>query len=177
MSGPDVIRTALRVARETIDKAAAVTDTKPTPAEKEAGNYVKGRFNWNGLPIVVENAKGSTRRGGDPGKEWAVVMPATYGYFGRTVGADEDHVDVYMGPNPLSPTVWIIDQVDCKTGKFDEHKAMLGFDSKEQACEVYCKAFSDAKGMQRMGGVTPMKIGAFKRWLRKGDCTKALTDC
>lgn len=175
MSGPDVIRTAIRVANEQIGKAAAATDSKPTEAEKEAGNYVKGRFTWNGLAITVENDKGSTRRGGPPGKGWQVIMPAVYGYVRRTVGADGDHLDVYMGPNPLSMTVWVIDQVDAKSGKFDEHKAMLGFDSKEQACETYCKAFSDGKGPQRMGGITQMKVGQFKRWVIKGNTTEALS--
>lgn len=174
VSGPDVVRTALRIANEHVSKAAAATDAKPTMAEKEAGNYVKGRFTWNGLLITVENDKGSIRKGGAPGKEWSVVMPAVYGYVRRTVGADGDHLDIYMGPNPLSPLVWVIDQVHHKTKKFDEHKVMLGFDTKEQATETYHKAFSDGKGPDRIGGIKQMTVGKFKAWLRRGDCTQPL---
>lgn len=174
MSGPDVIRTAIRVANEQIEKAAADVHTKPSAAQKEAGNYPKGHFTWCGLRITIENPKGSVRRGGPPGKEWSVVLPATYGYIKRTVGADYDHVDVYMGPNPLSPLVWVIDQVDAKSKRFDEHKAMLGFDSKEQAIETYTKAFSDGKGPDRIGGIKQLTVGRFKAWVRRGDCTQPL---
>jgi len=176
MSGKDIVATAMRLAREQVETAAQKTERKPSDAKVKAGNYVKGRFNWHGLVISIENAKGSIRSGVDAkGNRWQVVMPASYGYVKRSIGADDDHIDVYMGPNPISHTIWVIDQKDAKTGRFDEHKCMLGFDTKDEALETYHKAFSDAKGPDRVGGVTKMNVGQFKRWLHRGDTTAPLT--
>ena len=56
-----------------------------------------------------------------------------YGYVKRSLGADGDQVDVFLGNNPSANHVYVINQNDPKTGKFDEHKVMLGFDSFESA--------------------------------------------
>ena len=147
---------------------------EPTEAQKKAGNYRKGHIWFNGLDISIENAKGSTRRGKDPsGKSWSCVMPADYGYVKRTEGADGDHVDVFVGPHEHSHAVFIINQLDQRTGKFDEHKAMLGYRSEKEACADYCKAFSDGKGMDRVGSVETVSIDAFKKWLKSGKVRKA----
>lgn len=153
-----------------IDRAANRADPEPSDAQKAAGNYRKGHTILHGLDITIENAKGSVRSGKD-GKKWTVVMPAHYGYIKRTEGADGDHVDVYIGPSPASDRVFLVDQVDAETGHFDEHKALLGFVAKQQAVSAYQRAFSDGKGPDRMGHVTVLSIGAFKRWLA-GDTTK-----
>lgn len=89
-------------------------------------------------------------------------------------GADGDKIDVFIGPHLLATQVWIIDQVDANTGRFDEHKVMLGFASKDDALATYRKAFSDGKADDRIGAVTTMGIGQFKRWLLKGDTTAPL---
>jgi hypothetical protein len=175
MSGRDIVSTAMRLAREHVMNAAAQTERKPSEAKVAANNYSHGRFRWNGMVISIENAKGSVRRGKDAkGNPWQVTMPATYGYFKRSVGADDDHIDVYMGPNPLAQDVWVIDQIDARNGKFDEHKVMAGFSSKDDAIETYKKAFSDNRGHERIGAVTKMGIGQFKRWLARGDTTEPL---
>lgn len=176
MSGRDVISTAMRLARDHVSNAAANAERKPTPAQKEANNYRHGHFRWRGLSISIETPKGASRSGtGADGKPWRVgASPAHYGYIKRSLGADTDHIDLYMGPNPLSPTVWIIDQVDARTKSFDEHKVMAGFSSKDEALATYRKAFSDDRGDGRIGAVTPMGIGQFKRWLSRGDTTKAV---
>jgi hypothetical protein len=101
-------------------------------------------------------------------------MPAHYGYVRGTEGADGEHVDVYLGANHASPVVWVVDQVNANTGKFDEHKAMAGFTSREQAVGAYDRGFSDGKGPRRRGAVTPMSIQRFKTWLRKRDTTVPL---
>ncbi|PTT91334.1 hypothetical protein DBR45_55290, partial [Pseudomonas sp. HMWF031] len=45
---------------------------EPTEAQKEAGNYKKGKVRLHGLDISIENPKGSTRKGKDQdGKEWS----------------------------------------------------------------------------------------------------------
>lgn len=151
-------------------KAAELqTNPNPTPAEKASGNYRKGKVTIQGLKISVENPKGSERSGlGADGKPWTVQMPATYGYILGTVGKDKDHLDVYIGPNPESKTVYMVDQVDPRTGKFDEHKIMLGYDSQAGAEATYDAAFSDASGPSRRGAVTAMSVDALKEWLASG---------
>lgn len=148
-------------------------DTDPTDAQKQAGNYSKGHINWNGLDITIENPAGSERTGTDSdGEKWSVTMPATYGYIKRTEGADGDHVDVYIGKHHNSDKVFIIDQQDHKTDKFDEHKVMLGFDTLREAERTYKAGFSDGKGAARMGAVSVMSLDEFKTWLADGDTTK-----
>jgi hypothetical protein len=63
--------------------------------------------------------------------------------------------------------------VDPDTGKFDEHKVVLGVNSTAAATDLYKSAFSDGKGEQRIGAVTPMTTEHFKEWL-SGDTTKPL---
>lgn len=153
-----------------IKQAEARVDTKPTVSQRESGNYTKGHLNYRGLNVAIENPRGSKRRGLDKdGQEWSVTMPATYGYVKGTEGRDGDHVDVYIGPDHDSNRVWIIDQVDAETGKFDEHKCMLGFGSRVAAIEAYKKAFSDGKGAARMGAVTGMSFDRFKTWVKSGE--------
>lgn len=68
-----------------IDHAARETETNPTDAQREAGNYRKGRVKVHGLEIVIENPKGSIRRGrGADGKEWSREMAHHYGYIRTT---------------------------------------------------------------------------------------------
>ncbi|MFG6179718.1 hypothetical protein ACGTN6_21030, partial [Halomonas sp. THAF12] len=38
-----------------IERAASETNTEPTPAQAEAGNYRKGKVRLNGLEIAIEN--------------------------------------------------------------------------------------------------------------------------
>jgi hypothetical protein len=146
---------------------------QPTEAQKEAGNYKKDHLTIHGLNIAIENRAGSQRTGTDKGgKRWSVRMPAAYGYIKGSVGADKDHVDCYIGPNPASGKVFIVNQLDATTGKFDEHKCMLGFATRKQAENTYLRGFSDGKGKQRMGHVTEADIAEFKDWLNNGNTTK-----
>lgn len=166
----DAVAKALRIAERQ-------TERKPTEAQKESGNYAKGKFRWNGLEIAVENPKGAKRSGVDKnGKRWECTQPATYGYVLGTRGSDGDHVDVYVGDDHASDKVFVVDQLNADTGKFDEHKAMLGFPSKAAAVQTYAKAFSDGKAKDRLGAVTEMSVDAFKGWLSKPSNTKKPMD-
>lgn len=145
----------------------------PSEAQKRAGNYSKDHVNIHGLNITIENPKGGERSGvGKDGKPWSVKMPAHYGYFKRSEGSDGDHVDVYLGPHPKSSKVFIINQQDHETKKFDEHKILLGFGSLKQATDTYHKGFSDGKGPDRIGGLFEVSIDEFKAWLKNGDTSK-----
>lgn len=143
--------------------------SKPTEAQKEAGNYRKLHTSIHGMLIAIENALGTERSGtGKDGKKWSVTMPAHYGYVKGTEGKDGDHVDIYIGPHPGNPLIHVIDQVNPDTGAFDEHKAMLGFRSRKHAVETYHAGFSDGLGPKRVGAVTTVPVGKFKEWLAKG---------
>jgi GGDEF domain-containing protein len=148
---------------------------EPTTAQIEAGNYKKGHISLHGLDISIENPRGSQRSGVDPGgKPWSVRLPAHYGYIRKSEGADGDHVDVYVGPDPESTKVFVVDQVDLRTGKFDEHKAIFGAADLYEASSLYRGGFSDLKGDQRRGAITEMAVDQFKAWLKNGDTSKPL---
>ncbi|UUM25970.1 PLxRFG domain-containing protein [Acinetobacter colistiniresistens] len=147
---------------------------EPTQAQIEAGNYKKGHIKVHGLDIAVENPRGSERRGTDPdGNEWSHNMSDHYGYIKRTIGADQEHIDTYVGKNPESENVFIVDQIDQVSGGFDEHKVMLGFDSQEEAITAYKSNFD--KGW-KVGPVTQMSKDQFKDWLKNSDTSKPVAE-
>lgn len=68
--------------KKSIVSAELDTDTEPTEAQKQAGNYRKGKVTIHGLKIAIENPKGSIRRGkSKDGKEWESKLACTYGYI------------------------------------------------------------------------------------------------
>ena len=86
--------------------------------------------------------------------------------------ADKEHMDVFLGPDLKSPLVFIVDQVDPATRKFDEHKIILGTTSKAEAEKLYLSCYE--KGWKGVGGITMMFMPAFKKWLKHGDTGKAV---
>jgi hypothetical protein len=153
--------------------AAADDAAKPnSPEQAEAGNYQKGHCSLHGLQIAIENAKGSTRSGtGDDGSTWTVTMPAHYGYIKGTQGKDKDHIDVYIGPKPDGFLIFVVNQ-NTKGGKFDEHKCMFGFESKDEAIKCYDKAFSGDLGPKLRASVVSTTVDKFKAWLEGGNHKK-----
>ena len=161
--------------RRELRTEASRVEPNPTLAQKESGTYRKGHVSIHGLQVALENPKGGTRSGvGADGKPWSVTMPAHYGDIKRTEGADGDSVDVYIGEQLESPDVFVVNQVDAETRAWDEHKAMLGFRSLEEATATYDRGFNDGKGPQRRESVIAMPVADFKRWLKDGDTTKPL---
>ena len=88
------------------------------------------------------------------------------------IGADGDHVDCFVGPNEESDQVFVIDQKDHETGRFDEHKCMLGFSSEAEARKTYRAGFSDGK--DRIKHMRRMSMAEFRQWLEKGDTSKPI---
>jgi hypothetical protein len=163
------------LSKDAVDGAAHTAATsptndlpEPTDAQKEAGNYKKGHVVVQGLDISIENPEGSTRRGVSPdGKAWENTLQNHYGYIKRTEGADGDHVDAFIGPNPASEKVFVVDQVDPTSGKFDEHKVMVGFDSKQEADAAYHANYeADWNGR---AAITEVNVDQFKDWLKNGN--------
>lgn len=164
------------VAPSSVDTAAADAATHPdndtpapTEAQIEAGNYAKGHVRLNGLDISIENPKGTSRR-----PEWP-PLTAHYGYIKGTEGHDGDHVDVFMGPHAedASKPVYVVDQIHPDTGRFDEHKVLMGYGSEQEARDAYQSNY--APGWKGLGGITEMSQPEFKDWVRKGDTKKPLT--
>jgi hypothetical protein len=150
-----------------IREAAEYTETDPSDAQIKAGNYKKGRFNWNGMTIVIENPRGSTRRGVSPsGSIWRSDRSAHYGYISGTEGSDGDHVDIFMGKQPESDIVFVVHQCD-EHGEFDEHKVMAGCINESQARQLYLSHYP--KGW-KCGEIVPMTVSEFKSWIESGEC-------
>lgn len=140
----------------------------PTEAQKDAGNYVKGHLSLHGLNISIENPVGSTRYGTDSdGKSWNTKMRHHYGYLTGTIGADDSHIDVFVGDDHSSKKVFVVDQIDPKTGEFDEHKVMLGFDTLAAAKQAYLDNYE--KGWEGGQSSIETSLDEFKQWLKDGD--------
>lgn len=149
------------------ERNALRVERNPTEAQIAAGNYKKGHRNVEGLDFSIENPKGALRRGRGPQGDWSVRMPADYGYIRRTTGADGDHIDAYDGRN--GRRFFIVDQLDERTGEFDEHKVMMRFTDEAAARDAYLKAFSDGRGEQRLGHIQEVSLPELKAWLKQGD--------
>ena len=126
-----------------------------------------------GLQIVIENQAGTIRQG----EGWSVIMPCAYGYvrrIGSAEGADE-YLDCFVGPHTSSRDVWVIDAVNPETGRFDEHKLILGAKSSHEALDYFRKAYDDGAA-RRIGAVThfDMSEARWKDWIANGDKTKPL---
>ena len=165
-------------AMEEVDAKANEAELNPTDAQKEAGNYKMGHVRIMGMPISIENPKGSYRRykneDGSIGKN---KMKYHYGYFTNTTGngKDGDAVDVFIGPNIENcEYVYVVDQNN-KQGDFDESKVMLGFNSTEHAKNSYMANYSaDWTGFRT---ITKVPLNVFKKWLyRKHKQRKPFSD-
>lgn len=144
---------------------------EPTDAQLAAGNYQMGHVSIAGLDVTVEFPEGSVRKGvGKDGTPWMRLMQAHYGYIKRTTGADDEQVDVYIGPHHRSLRAFIVDQVDA-TGKFDEHKILLGYADRQEAKAAYAKHFPPGF---KIGPIKEMPIARLRTWLEKGDLSKPL---
>jgi len=164
----------MNISKQYIDQKAndAATSPKndipmPTDEQKENGNYKKGRLNIYGLSISIENPKGSIRSGVSPeGKKWSIKLKNHYGYFnGNNIGKDGDPVDVFIGPNPNSEKVFVVNQKNKNDG-FDEHKVLIGFDNFSGAVNGYLDNYE--KGWDMIMSVHQTTIDKFKAWLKAG---------
>lgn len=150
-----------------LKSAIEETETNPSDAQKESGNYKKGHIKFGGYDYTIENPKGSTRSGKDAdGKEWKVTMHDTYGYIRGKFGKDGDHLDMFINDKAdldnWNGDVFVVDQVN-PDGSFDEHKVMYGYDSMDDAKKAYLANYSD--GWQGLGNITGASKAEFDKWL------------
>lgn len=165
--------------RRTIQDAAETTDREPSEAAKQAGNFRKGSFMLRGLRVVIETPAGAYRRGvSKDGRAWAQKMPWQYGYLSawarrpdrsdhgvQVSAADGDNVDVFVGPDPESELVFVVDQ-QRPDGSFDEHKILAGWNSEAEARAGYLAAYPS--GWTGLKAITPMTWPEFREWLHVG---------
>lgn len=117
------------------------------------------------LPVIVEHPKGSIRAGvTKEGKPWRTLMAHDYGFIPDTLtAADNSEIDIYVGPDPDSQKVFVIDQVDPKTAAWDEHKVMIGFPDEDSAKAGYFAHYPD--DWKGFGHITEMTVEEFRDWL------------
>lgn len=150
-----------------LKSAIEETETNPSDAQKESGNYKKGHIKFGGYDYTIENPKGSTRSGkGADGKEWKITMHDTYGYIRGKFGKDGDHLDMFINDKEdldnWNGDVFVVDQVN-PDGSFDEHKVMYGYDSMDDAEKAYLANYS--KGWKGLGNITGASKDEFDKWL------------
>lgn len=147
--------------------------TQPSQAQKEAGNYKKGHVQLAGFDITIENPKGSTRSGvSESGEPWSIAMKNHYGDLKGTVGADGDPLDVFLGSTLEPEKVFIVDQINPDTRRFDEHKIMLGFSSMTEARKAYLSNYDS--NWQGLGAIKALSLDKFKQWLESGNTKVAV---
>ena len=150
-----------------LKSAIEETETNPSDAQEESGNYKKGHIKFGGYDYTIENPKGSTRSGKDAdGKEWKVTMHDTYGYIRGKFGKDGDHLDMFINDKAdldnWNGDVFVVDQVN-PDGSFDEHKVMYGYYSMDDAKKAYLANYSN--GWQGLGNITGASKDEFDKWL------------
>ena len=166
-----------KISHAEVKEQAAQTERHPSDAQRDAGNYKKGHVNIQGLDISIENAAGSIRESRKD--KWKAIMPTEYGYIRGTMDADGDQVDVFLGPNPNSDLVFVIDQVS-DDGTFDEHKCFIGYNDWYSAMDDYVKSYADAeratpgKAHHNIGGVKRFTMEEFKDWVHSGATKKPI---
>lgn len=130
------------------------------PKQLEKAYKLQGRRTWRGMQISIENRKGSVRRWKDSdGNTGESKMHWPYGYIRKTEGADGDHYDCYIGPNEQCTNAYVVHQHHPETGKYDEDKVMLGWDSAAKAKVAYLKQYDDPRFF---GSMTTMTVEDFK---------------
>lgn len=145
---------------------------EPTENQCRAGNYKMGRIFLYGLPIAIEQPRGTYRTGIDTktGKRWVSRMAAHYGYFSNTKGKDGDGVDVFVGFYPQSEQAYVANQfID---GGFDEHKVLLAYPDEQSAKRAYLDSYE--RGWNGLESITPLSISQLKWWLKNGDMSRPL---
>ena len=167
-------------------QADGTINQDPTPGQRGAENYQHAHATVPELgltgdrSISIETIAGGTRKSKDldaAGQPiWQNVMTADYGRIKNTVGADGQPLDIFLGKAPAGGEVYVIDQIDPKTGKFDESKIMARFASPMAAVQAYAGSYGDASDWSRIGGMRRLSADEFQTWIKSGRTSQALSD-
>jgi hypothetical protein len=141
-------------------RGAKATDAdSPSTAHKDMMLY-------HALPVRIETPKGGVRSG--PG--WQTTMPADYGFIDNVPAADNDNLDCYVGPDPESSNVYVVDQYKLDGKSWDEHKVMLAYPTQEAAVADYMAGHH--KSDRVFAAVTAFTMPHFRKWLSHHDMTQ-----
>jgi len=150
------------------DGAPGAPTKKPGKAALGAADTVVNRYQFAGLPIAVENARGSTRHWTDAeGNETgATHMLHDYGFIEGVMGSDGEEVDCYIGPTEDAPDVHVVHQLRAPDFKVhDEDKTMIGFPDAASAKEAHLAHRND--GDRSFGGMSTIPLDRFKAKLQR----------
>lgn len=103
----------------------------PDAKAQHGPRSLQGRTEFKGIPIAVENRRGSFRTWHDPENDTTghTRMEHPYGYFQGTVGLDGDAVDCFVGPDHEAPVAYIVTTRKAPDfDEVDEQKVLLGDD-------------------------------------------------
>ncbi|MEM9264486.1 MAG: hypothetical protein AAGA46_03085, partial [Cyanobacteria bacterium P01_F01_bin.13] len=113
---------------------------------------------WNGFEIGLQYFPYEKRHDR--------ILPAGYGHFRKTRGADGMAVDVYVGGDLNSDKIFVIDQLI--DGEFDEEKMVIGVSTMEAAIAIYTAVMP----REMLGGVREIALEQLEEY-RVGVETKA----
>jgi hypothetical protein len=98
----------------------------------------------------------------DRGKHWSRRYRYDYGHIPKTLGGDNDGLDVFLGPKKTSPhAFWAVQRKP--DGSFDEYKVFLGFDNRDEAIAAYRAHIPKAL----FAGLMTMRVDMMKAMLGK----------
>lgn len=127
---------------------------------------LQGHTEHQGIPIAIENRKGSVRKGVDKdGKPWRTVMKMTYGYIKGSKGADGEDIDCYVGPHKDAPNAYVVHQRKSDGTGYDEDKVLLGLRNKDDAIKRYLQHYNSDKFL---GPVKEVPVKRLKEMLSTG---------
>lgn len=124
---------------------------------------VKFKTEFQGIPISIDRPKGFIMTGSDSkGNAWARRYKFDYGFIPKTLGGDNDGLDVFIGPEKKAPyAYWVIQRKD--DGSFDEYKIFLGFPDRDAATA----AFRQHIPKKYFKGIITIKVEMMKAMLGK----------
>lgn len=128
---PEDVKTAAEIVKE-----AKITGGfyQGKPASPDT---IKKTVDFQGMKIKVDRPKGFIMMGKDSkGVEWKRKYQVDYGFIPKTVGGDNDGLDVFIGPKSDSKkSFWAVQRKE--DGSFDEYKVFLGYDNRDEAIACY----------------------------------------
>lgn len=131
--------------------------------QKRTAGAIVSRSEWQGLPIAIENPKGSLRtwRDEDGDETGSTLMHHDYGFIEGVLGSDGEELDCYVGPDLGAGYVYVVHQLRAPDFKaHDEDKVMLGFASADAARDAYLAHRND--GERAFGGMSVIPVETFK---------------
>jgi hypothetical protein len=155
--------------------AVAAASQDHSHAQGEAQNHAMAHARWAGLDVSFEAPAGGTRRGinRETKEAWeGTVGPAPYGYIRGVKAKDGQQLDLFMGNNPQSGRVFVLDENDKTTGQYRQAKVMGGFDTPQDAMAAYLGMSGKTQGMVR--AVREFTVPEFKALIKPGKIDRPL---